>query len=352
MASPFLTLRMLLGPRRSTPTQRRSLLRLIAASAENRVDLAPLLRAWSQEEWGWQALRLRWLAKTLDQGVALPNALERRPTTLGDEDTLLVRHACESGVLAPAIRARLESEPTGAVRPDQIVRRTLTYGLAVVLFSIPAMVYLQYIFPSLRDISQEFFIDSTSITKLAARVSLAPIALLCAIVVLGLVFELFRGLAWPYRFLRRVVGPWLFRSWRTRRKAGVLDRLSDSVGAGRPILGAVSTLARYHYDPSLRHRLLVVRNECELGTPLWDAMQSAGLLTAGEATALASADVTDTRAWSLATLGEASRRKADRRQRAEANLLLPLLLLCIGAFVLLQALGVFAAITQLIVNLT
>ena len=45
---------------------------------------------------------------------------------------------------------------------------------------------------------------------------------------------------------------------------------------------ASSTLARYHFDPAIRNKLLFVRNEVEQGADTWQSMATVGLLSTSE----------------------------------------------------------------------
>ena len=83
---------------RATAAPRQSLLRLIAVAAEENLPLAPLLEAWSENEWPAQKRRLRRLARLLVHGTALPDAL----------DVLVI--CLEGGLSLPGALKRVSSE--------------------------------------------------------------------------------------------------------------------------------------------------------------------------------------------------------------------------------------------------
>ena len=97
-----------------------------------------------------------------------------------------------------------------------------------------------------------------------------------ALALVAVVFLLLTG-----RLQRWVSRSWLGRltqPWLGYQTADVLQNLSVVTQAGRPMAGTISTLARYHYCPSVRQRLLFVRNELEHGAGLWPSMQNARLV--------------------------------------------------------------------------
>jgi type II secretory pathway component PulF len=154
--------------------------------------------------------------------------------------------------------------------------------------------------------------------------------------------------AHPGRILRRTFFAKYFRSVRELRAADILDKLSVTTSAGRPIAGALSTLARYHFDPTIRHQLLFVRNEVEQGAEVWQSLATAGILSAPEAHALQSAERLGNRPWVLKQLAANKERRVARRFDRFADLLLPGAIVVLGAFVLIQALSVFLPLVRIL----
>ena len=90
------------------------------------------------------------------------------------------------------------------------------------------------------------------------------------------------------RVVDKYFGP--MRDWRS---AEVLQRLGAVTAGGRPLPSALSTLARYHFDPAIRHKLLFARNEVEQGADLWQSLATVRLVNPAEATVMEVA----TRSW-------------------------------------------------------
>ncbi|MFV2067971.1 MAG: type II secretion system F family protein [Pirellulales bacterium] len=357
MKPPFPTFRRLvsqgppfasLWPRRTTSVQRKGLLRLIAIASEERLPLVPLLEAWAEDERGVQRHRLQRLLKILKGGTALPDAVEQVPRTLGDDYVLTVRFGCQSGTLAPAIRDVLDEPDLFTSRATTDLRKSLFYLGLIVAVSLPLVAFLRTkIVPAFLQIFDDLDLE----VAIAMRQSqlLLGIAMdywwlgtAAILLTMGLIFSSRSG-----RYLRRSILGKFFRPLRTWRTADVMQKLSTAARAGRPMPGVLSTLARYHFDPSLRRKLLYVRNEVEQGEDLWHSMAAVKLLTLPEVAVLETAERVGNRAWVLKQLGRVKKRRTMDQLESMSALLLPLLVMLFAALVLFQSLAVFGTLLQL-----
>src|SRR5688572_20959947 len=91
----------------TTAMQRQSLLRLIVVATEENLPLPPLIEKWAEDETGVQRRRLRRLARLLQEGRALPAAVEEVPGVLSEEDLLALRFDAQSGTRTAAVREAL-----------------------------------------------------------------------------------------------------------------------------------------------------------------------------------------------------------------------------------------------------
>ena len=336
------------GPWRAKPFQRNALLRLIAVAAEERTPLSPLLVAWSYDQRGRQAHRLRLLANALEQGVALPDALERFPGLLSDEQCLLVRYGAESGSLAPMIRGRLEADRD---QPSSVTMQLRNAGMYLGIFcyaALPIALFFQVaIAPEMSMIRDEFNMESTGLHAFVEGLSELTTNYWSLVLfpLLALVWS--RYFSWPSRLISRRLAPRIFSQLRRWRAADLLEKLGHTSQRGRPIVGAISTLARYHYDPTLRQKLLFVRNEVEQGAELWSSLASVGVITRPEAEAITTSRPLGLEGWSLGSLAEAKRRGVLQRIAMAASLLTPALALLLGAFVLVHGLSLFLDLVSL-----
>lgn len=332
--------------RRTSRWQRTALLRLIAVAVEQRLPLAPLLAAWADDERGIQRTRVRRVASLIDGGASLPDALEAVPGVLRDDDVLAVRFGAQSGTLAASIRAALADINSQAEETSGVRGGFALYGL-ITLLLLGIVIWLQIeIFPALRMISEDYDLQMPAPFEWASWLtSLAMkfwwVAALAALALAWSAFSLR-----PERFVRhRLLGRRL-RPLREWRSAEVLEKLGVAAAAGRPIPGAISTLARYHFDPVTRYKLLEVRNDMEQGAGPWQSLGDVGLISAAEAHAIEASDRAGNRAWTLQQLAEAKKRIAGKFAVRSRDLLLPFMVLALGGLVLLQALAVFSPLVN------
>ena len=232
--------RLSLWSRRTTPAQRRTLLRLIATAQEERLSLIPLLEAHLEDERGPQKRRIRFLLRFLRQGTPLADAIEQVPGILSDEEMLSIRFGAQSGILAQAIRATLDDPPLVTPRTRNEVRKVGTYCSVIFTFGMLFLIfYHTMILPKFYVLSDDFGIQpNTALRGLQIAGRLASdnlwIVLLAAIFVLWLSFSTSGG-----RFVRRAVAGRMFRSLRQWRAAEVLQRLSLAARTGRPLPGVL-----------------------------------------------------------------------------------------------------------------
>lgn len=338
-------------PWRTTRAQRRALLRLILVASEEKLPLGPLVAAWAIDETGMQKLRLQRLARLLDSGTPLPDALEQVRDVLSDEEILAVRFGAQSGTLAASLREMLipqESAPPLLSR----WRKSAVYVCAVLLVAFVVVTFLQIkIVPEFEKIISEF--DLTMPQSLRWAIEFANFSanywFLFALGIIALCWLIFTS--WPGRRLRRAILGRFFRPLRELRVADVFQQLSVVAESGRPIAGAVSTLARYHFDPTLRNQLLFVRNEIEQGADAWQSMGAAGLLKPPEVRVLAAADRVGNRPWALRQIAQLKLRQTTRRIARWSDLIAPLVIILLGGFVLFQAVGIFASLIGIVQSL-
>jgi type II secretory pathway component PulF len=332
--------------------ERQALLRLIAVATEDSIPLVPLIEAWATDERGGQRERLTLLARLLEAGTALPDAVEAVPGILRDEDVLAIRFGAQSGTLASTIREVLDESQSATTQYRSRIRHALIYFCNVLLIGscIVAFTSLK-IMPMINRLYEEFDVRPPSITRWTWRLMSAIGSAWILVPIAAFIALWFVSSARPGRFLRRTVFARLFYFVRELRAADVLEKLSVASTAGRPIPGALSTLARYHFDPIVRNKLLFVRNEVEQGAEVWQSMATAGLVTPPEVRVLETAERVGNRPWALRQLALGKERRTMRRLDRLSELLLPILVVVMGAFVLVQAITVFLFLSKTLESL-
>jgi type II secretory pathway component PulF len=254
--------------------------------------------------------------------------------------------------LAATIRDQLSQPVTPLEYGSPRVRHLFSYFSVVVVVAIVIVTFFMIkIVPALNQIFEEFEIEAPESLQYSVRFTnvLSDYWYLFALAFLALWLVLFTS--WPGRRLRMRLTSQFYRPARELRFASVLQSLSVATKAGRPIAGALSTLARYHFDPILRNQLLFIRNELDHGADVWQSMGNLGLLTIPEVRALESSEQMGDRAWVLQQLAQGKRRRLRWRLARWLELVLPAFVLLIGAFVLWQALSMFQSLTKLVYSL-
>jgi type II secretory pathway component PulF len=336
-------------PRRATLPQRLALLRLIAVATVERLALSPLLEAWAADQRGPQRHRVHRLAQLLKAGTPLSDAVEQVPRALGDEDVLAIRFGAQSGILAPSVRHSIDRLSTELENPRPTVRGVLLYGAVIgFIFLLISVFYYVKIIPALLDITQNFKIGQPRSLRASVDFGnmVASFWWVGALLLLALIWAIISPRAG--QFFRDLILGRLFRSSRKLRFADVLEKLGLAAKSGRPAPAALSTLARYHFDPLIRHKLLYARNEVEQGADAWQTLAAAGLLTPAEERLLATADRAGNRAWALAKIAHKKRRQTYRRMQTLSDLMLPAVVLVLGSYVLFQALSLFVPLVKFI----
>lgn len=340
-------------PWRTTRAQRVGLLRMIAVAAEQHLPLVPLLEAWTSDERGVQHFRLVRVLRLLKDGVPLANAVEQVPGVLQDDDLLTIRFGSQSGTLAPALRSRISQIDSQAAIAGHSVRRSLIYGVFLVVYGGLIAAFIQVkIIPAFLKIFADFSIDVPAGLRVLQKLDhvFTTYWLIGAIALLFVAWSMFSPR--PVRFVRNSILGRFFGPIRELRAADVMQKLGVAVQTGRPISGVLSTLARYHFDPSVRQKLLFVRNEVEQGADVWQSMSTVGLLNNPERRALAAAEQLGNQQWTLEQLAVTKRLRTLRRLARLADLQLPVMVIAIGILVLIQAVAIIEPLAKLIFSLT
>lgn len=342
----------LFWPWRTTFAQQRALLRLIAVAQEENLPLAPLLEQWADDESGLQQFRVRRLAQLIAAGRTIADAAEAVPGVLRDEDVLTLRFDTQSGTRTAALRTSLDHPVGPGFEAWRSFGSVFIYFATVLPICLILILFAQLrILPRLEKIFGEFGVRRPALATWSAN-SLEPYSnqlLLAALVLLAVIIWLFG--TQTGRRLRWSVAGRMFRSIREWLAADVLQKLRVAATAGRPIPGVLSTLARYHFDPTMRHELLVVRNDLEQGMPVWQSMSEVGLLSPPEANLLLVAERQGSPAWALDQLVEVKQRRVARRLERAGEFLLPAFVLLMAVLVIFQISLIFMPLITLLEGL-
>ena len=295
--SPLLSLLKSLFDGKRTMRQN-SLLWVLAVSTEQQRPLAPMLEALARDEssYHWSA-KLRALVKGLNAGVPLPDALEQVPDLLPPNVVLGIRVGTETGTLPESLNQAAKEFSAEQEAANFTWQGTFLY-LAALLYALLSVAgfFMYYIIPKFKKIFEDFGEELPDLTKWIVNVSDAFMEWYGLIVLAG--GALLAWLAWRSRY-GASSGPmrWLLFSHARGQAPVILRILAVVVQAGRPMTGALSTMARHHDSASVRNRLLFVRNEVERGGDVWDEFAEVGLLKTSEARILESAQRAGNLPW-------------------------------------------------------
>lgn len=326
-----------------------SLLRIAAISHRERIDLAPLVANLSLEHRGASRRRFRSLANRLNSGATLIDALEQTPDLLSDEEVLRLRFAYQSGTVSQTYEELIDEAShrvfAFAARP----RQSLMYGVVLSLvFACMIAFLMTFIAPTFRQMFNEFGLALPSLLQsLIATVNIIaeylPLLVLLAVVLIAGCW-LFK----PLRSLHRWIASRIFPSVAQLRRSELWKMLAQSIEAGRPIPGSISTLARYHFDKAVRMKLLFARNEVEQGTETWDSLREANLLSSEASSAFRNASTPKLQSWTLRRLARQQETEVRQRRALLTMLIEPAIVLVFGAITLWVTVAFFSVLVSMI----
>jgi type II secretory pathway component PulF len=336
-------------PRTATTTQRHALLGLIALSIEENLPLVPLLEQWAQDERGFQRRRVRRLARLLKSGRPLAEAVEEIHGILSDDDLLAIRFDAQMGTRTAAVRRLLDDSKRTETTQVNRARRALVYLAFMLPVGLLFISFIQLkIVPVFSKMFQEFSYEQPAALEWSMAVArgVASFWWLFPLILLAVIWCLLS--TQTGRYIRNSILSRTLQPLRELHAADVLQKLGIASSEGRPIPGALSTLARYHFVPDVRHKLLFVRNEVELGAEIWSSMSAVGLLSPPELRLLKTAERVGNRSWVLDQLAAVKQRQTRLRLQRAAQFVLPAIVLLLALLVLFQAVTVLVPLVKLI----
>ncbi|QDS86866.1 Type II secretion system protein F [Rosistilla ulvae] len=313
--------------------KQRTLLRVLAIAHSEGQPTPQWVENLADEHHGRYRRRLLRLTRRLESGASLVDALEQTPDALSDQMVLAIRFGYQSGTLRETFDQLLATpaDDGGAI---PTVRHSMFYlaGSMLMYFLIVSFLFLR-ILSTLLQIANEFEWEPPAAirTLVAAGRFFESTFLLWVLLGFAALRLVTSGVM--QRFYRRVWASRLLRPVVRLRSAELLRLLSPAVASGRPLGGALSTLARHHYDRNVRAKLLFARNEVEQGSDPWSSLSVAGLLQRDESQALAGSTSNRTRAWLMHRLADRHQRQFGRRVTLLLSLLQPAIVLAMAAIV-------------------
>ena len=342
-----------LWPCDSLESKQYSLLSLLAVAHTERLDPKPVIHALASEHRGAYRRRLTFLAKRLEKST-LVQALEKTPDALSEDVVLAIRFGSQSGTLTSTYAQMMATEKPrmDVLRATQQSSKVYWTAIALAIcIVLPFMMF--FIAPTFRkmwvdfDRSPEIGWSLKSLMQVYSLISEHLLWVCVSCIALA-------WLVWSsasQRFFRRHLADRLFRPNALMRSARLFRMLSIAVEAGRPISGSLSTLAKYHFDPNIRNRLLLARNELEQGVDDWSSLVDAKIISPKEFQAIHSSDSGRVRSWMLFRMASVKLETAQQSVLMRSAILQPIVILIFAAIVLWICFSFFSFITTLIQSL-
>ncbi|QDV67839.1 Type II secretion system protein F [Rosistilla carotiformis] len=332
--------------------KQRSLLRILAVAHREGLPTAQWVANLADEHHGRYRRRLLRLARRLQSGSSLVEALEQTPDALSDEMVLAIRFGHQSGTLRATFDQLLATPVDDVGEASPTARYSMFYlvGMMLLYFLVLSFLALR-ILPTLMHIAEEFEWNPSTAIRTLMAVSRFLEGTFLLWVLLGFAILRLVTSGMMRRFYRRVWASRLLRPVVRLRSAELLRLLSPAVAAGRPLGSALSTLARHHYDRNVRAKLLFARNEVEQGSDPWSALSVAGLLQRDESQALAGSTSNGTRAWLMHRLADRHQRQFGGRVALLLSLLQPAIVLALAGIVAWIGFAFFGFLSGIILML-
>lgn len=335
---------------RSRAEQRDRVVRTLAIAVGQGLPLPASFVAAAETLRGRSRGRLLAVARLLEAGAPLPEALELVPGALPRDVSALLGVAWRAGRLAQALRETSDSEAVAQpIRAEAAAR--VGYLLVVFLGGLVVSSFIMYfIMPKFEAIFFDFGLSLPRVTTSAIHVSHWvfqfgwPIFLLLAVasVPVPVVVPLAIG-GWI-----EVSLPGADRLFPARHTAPVLRALAWVVESGQPLSSGVAGLVRHYPSGWVRGRLQRVLSDLNDGADAWESLRERGLIRPADAAVLESARRVGNLPWALRETAEGAERRSVLRLQAWLWGLSTVALLLLGTLVLFMAVTIFAPLVTLI----
>lgn len=343
-----------LGYFRYMSAERRALLWAMAIAADRGIPLEQAARAFADERAVQIGLRASRLADLLEQGVALPAALEMSRNPLPAEALLAARIGTFTGQMGESLRMSLDH----AAHFDAIVRDVLAkccYVLAALVCGVGVISFLVLkIVPMFSQLLSEFDVQPPPLTDAAISVSAflfqfwLPIGLVgqaLLLIPLGLVLAYYP--AWS-----RYEVPLLQRFWLRSDTALILRALAVAVRQRQEMAAAVALLASQYPRVSIGRRLERASSDIRKGMEWATALRSAGLIKAADLPVLQAAERVGNLPWAMDELADSVLRRFALWLKAAVGIVFPIVILAFGGLVFVVSAAIFLPLIAMIEQLT
>lgn len=333
----------------ATAAQQRSLLQTISMAGRSRMLMSEAISALANEERGYHANRLERLANHLRDGESLSVAIEREWRVLPDSSRSILQYGLESGELESAARQAIENIDLSRADDSPRIGDSLIGFIILCFLTILIIAFLMVkIVPTFRAIFDDFSIEISAPMRIAIDISnlfatLLPFLIIA--IIAAILWVLFGN---PARFLRSTFLGEIAGRFFGLDASNLLWQMAVTREAGKPLTGALTSLARCHHNPHTRKRLLRTWDATERGANAWQSLTDEGLITQNELRTILAAENLENTPWVLRQLADLRRTKAASRRRVWKQLLPVFTMLPIALVTTFIATAFIASLTNLI----
>ncbi|MFZ5833514.1 MAG: type II secretion system F family protein [Planctomycetota bacterium] len=318
----------------------------LAMAAERGISLPSAAVALGRETagaFGQKAIRL---AERLESGMALSEASRGIRRVLPRSSAPFVAIGQRAGALPAALREAAQSHGQLISLRDHVLTKII-YALFVISILVPTTAFFNLkIVPQLSKIASESGAAGFSGIQTLRALDNAHllglwIAYLSPLFVLALFYVLLR-----YTGLITFNPPGF--GWITRRTEGahLLRALAVAVEHGLPMTDALEVIAEARPKLRTAFRVRLAARAVAGGRNWADALLTERLIGAAEHAVLQSAERSGNLPWAMREMAESTCRRLAYRARAIAQMLLPVFIVVVGAFILVIAYSVFITLVQ------
>ncbi len=356
--------------------RRVELLYLLAGAAEEGVPLAPALRAYLKDRprgsvrefwvasllffvlpgyyWIWHRRnhfdrQVEELARLLEQGTPLFQALQWTPGLASRETTLAAAIGESTGQLGPCLRRAMGHQTTG-LWIEFFPQLVYPFFVLLTMASISGFL-LYFIVPKFKKIFMDFGVDLPHMTLVFLYISDWVVEYFylfilggAAVVVAGMMIVYSPTASWFFP----VLGALYRRSARSR----VLRMLSMLLSTGRTVPESLALLSSLPIGRATRMRLEAARQRVSQGEPLAEGLLDAGLLTGAMAPLVHAAQRAGNLSWALGELADAIYNRTVRTIRRLMQVFFPVTVICLGVVVGFFVIALFMPLIKLITELS